>query len=442
VGEASTGRWAFLKFKQHLIGREFTWITDCSGFKKLFETDYEATHTQQRWKLELLRFDFTIVHRPGRMLTECDLISQYNTWTSAWREGTPTEIPLAATTRSSKDACCIGTYKTWDTGEQKKTPGEELLTVFVNQDSRPIYFSISHPQVTGPTTSDSTELAAAYDHDKTMWSINSGATTIEDVITTLGFNPCVLRQTDEQELWQERQDTPTMRTLLERADRQPPPTPRWTIIQADETWNEAQRTNMDNIITLTKQLGATGTIVAYCNAQKGGTMKRHRELQELAESLDWDIYEGQLKNTHAGGSVEANTQYFVLSNTDIITEWKASAQMDIDPPEPMEAILDVNDGIFEDCNRYQVKTRDELKQQGNSYFAQVKGKINIASYDEADRICKVLRHYTPSSQPGRGRQHYDRSNERNDTSEIKAFAETREAGSDRTSTTATRMDGL
>jgi hypothetical protein len=146
---------------------------------------------------------------------------------------------------------------------------------------------------------------------------------------------------------------------------------------------------MDNIITLTKQLGATATIVAYCNAQKGGTMKRHRELQELAESLDWDIYEGQLKNTHAGGSVEANTQYFVLSNTDIITEWKASAQTDTDPPEPMEAILDVNDGIFEDCNRYQVKTRDELKQQCSSYFAQVKGKINIAPYDEACRICKV-----------------------------------------------------
>ena len=31
VGEAATGRWAFLKFKRYLLGREFTWITDCSG---------------------------------------------------------------------------------------------------------------------------------------------------------------------------------------------------------------------------------------------------------------------------------------------------------------------------------------------------------------------------------------------------------------------------
>ena len=71
-----------LKFKRFLIGQEFTWITDCSGLVKFFETDYKATHTIQRWKLELLRFDFTIVHRPGRMLTDCDMLSRYNTWTS------------------------------------------------------------------------------------------------------------------------------------------------------------------------------------------------------------------------------------------------------------------------------------------------------------------------------------------------------------------------
>jgi hypothetical protein len=46
----------------------------------------------------------------------------------------------------------------------------------------------------------------------------------------------------------------------------------------------------------------------------------------------------------------------------------------------METILDVNDGIFEDCNRYQVKVVEELKQLGDSYFAQVKGRINIAPY--------------------------------------------------------------
>jgi hypothetical protein len=75
VGKAATGRWAMLEFKHHLIGREFTWIMDCSGLLKFFKTEYEATHTMQRWKLELLWFDFTIVHRPARKLTECNMLS-------------------------------------------------------------------------------------------------------------------------------------------------------------------------------------------------------------------------------------------------------------------------------------------------------------------------------------------------------------------------------
>jgi hypothetical protein len=45
VGEASTGQWAMLKFKRFLIGQEFTWVTDCSGLLKFFETDHEVTHT-------------------------------------------------------------------------------------------------------------------------------------------------------------------------------------------------------------------------------------------------------------------------------------------------------------------------------------------------------------------------------------------------------------
>ncbi|CAJ1948175.1 unnamed protein product [Cylindrotheca closterium] len=37
VGEAATGRWAMKKFQQWLIGKEFTWITDCSGLTKFFQ---------------------------------------------------------------------------------------------------------------------------------------------------------------------------------------------------------------------------------------------------------------------------------------------------------------------------------------------------------------------------------------------------------------------
>jgi hypothetical protein len=88
VGKAATGRWAMLKFKHHLISREFTWITDCSGLLKFFETDYKATHTMKRFKLKLLQFDFTIVQdRP-----ECSLSATcYQDTTHGQKHGTRTQ---------------------------------------------------------------------------------------------------------------------------------------------------------------------------------------------------------------------------------------------------------------------------------------------------------------------------------------------------------------
>jgi hypothetical protein len=86
VGEACTGVWAIEKFRHYLFGREFTWLTDCSGVKKFFEGNDVPTHMIQRWRMQLLRYDFTIVHRPGRMMFECDMLSRYNQATEAWRE--------------------------------------------------------------------------------------------------------------------------------------------------------------------------------------------------------------------------------------------------------------------------------------------------------------------------------------------------------------------
>ena len=49
VGEACAGIWAIEKWRRFLFGKEFTWITDCSGIKKFFEGDDIPTHMIQRW---------------------------------------------------------------------------------------------------------------------------------------------------------------------------------------------------------------------------------------------------------------------------------------------------------------------------------------------------------------------------------------------------------
>jgi hypothetical protein len=162
---------------------------------------------------------------------------------------------------------------------------------------------MSHPQVKGPITDMTTELVAAYDYDKSMWIIN--ANTIEEAVTTLSFNPCILKHTDEQALWRERIDAPTIEQLLHRIqwkEGQEQDKPRWAMIQAQiDDWTEEQRGHMNDILFKAGQkLGAKATIVAYCNATQDET--NALELKILKE-MDWGLYEDNIKNTNAGGYI-------------------------------------------------------------------------------------------------------------------------------------------
>ena len=98
VGEAATGRWAIGKFRKYLTGREFTWLTDCSGLRQFFESDIGSNRTLQRWRAEMIQFHFMIEHRPAAMLTECDTLSRYNAATAEWRR--QSEIPAMLTVPS------------------------------------------------------------------------------------------------------------------------------------------------------------------------------------------------------------------------------------------------------------------------------------------------------------------------------------------------------
>ena len=64
------------KFQTCLVGIEFNYIEDWSGIIQWLDQEYEATHIIQRWKMELLRFQFTVLHRPETMLTYRDNLYQ------------------------------------------------------------------------------------------------------------------------------------------------------------------------------------------------------------------------------------------------------------------------------------------------------------------------------------------------------------------------------
>ncbi len=84
TGELAVGHYAMChsQLQVYLWLKEFTWLTDCSGNIRNKDSRYPPKHVEARWAMEMMQFDYTIVHRPERMMYECNLLSRYNTWTS------------------------------------------------------------------------------------------------------------------------------------------------------------------------------------------------------------------------------------------------------------------------------------------------------------------------------------------------------------------------
>ena len=91
------------KYRFYLFGKEFTWICDCSSLSQFFESAELPTHQAQRWKLFMLRFDFTIVHRPDRMMRDVDMLSRYNNWSVDFKKQATDEATDPEATSHDQD---------------------------------------------------------------------------------------------------------------------------------------------------------------------------------------------------------------------------------------------------------------------------------------------------------------------------------------------------
>ena len=162
TGEAATGVWAIEKYKRHLFGKEFTWMTDCNGLRQFFEGEDVPTHMHQRMRQRLLRFLFTIVHRPARFMVECDVLTRYNNITSQWRP-------------------------------EKQPPISVSIAMPIAIANQPI-------QATKQRTQPKTLLAAKSDNTRNVWVFNAGATNIETAMADAGIKAYV-RGIEERPEW-------------------------------------------------------------------------------------------------------------------------------------------------------------------------------------------------------------------------------------------------
>ena len=75
MGEAASGRWSIEQNRKYLWGSYFWWICDYSSVKELLE--YNGTIPLVcLWAQELLGYQFTIIHRPNRMMADVDSLTR------------------------------------------------------------------------------------------------------------------------------------------------------------------------------------------------------------------------------------------------------------------------------------------------------------------------------------------------------------------------------
>ena len=377
VGEASTGRWAFLKFKRYLIGQEFTWITDCSGLRKFFETEYEATHTLQRWKLELLRFDFTIVHRPGKMLTECDMLSRYNTWTDLWRqqEEPKQEKGIASTMLSYRD------YRS--KLDRKAGVDSTNTTNHYREEPRPLPFSNLNPQLTGKATAPhKSMLAEICDKTRTCWIMNRELETAKAAGENVGINIQVLHSTTEKPEWQSKNDIASATTFATRRLKEP--------LQEQEKvqWILILNWQGEDILPALKEAKkrlAKAIIFLWTN------MKPGEKGAEIAESVwpEWEKVWLQAQNSELEGPIEATTNICILADEPTCKELRSKEKPTEKSPIPMETILDMNDGNYQDCSRNQTPIPVPEHLKGNAFYAKVKGAVQTIERGEQERVYDI-----------------------------------------------------
>ena len=233
TGEAATGVWAIEKYKRHLFGKEFTWMTDCNGLRQFFEGEDVPTHMHQRMRQRLLRFLFTIVHRPARFMVECDVLTRYNNITSQWRPNTLTErqaqlqIPIAIANEPVKAA-------------KGKTQAHTLLAMK------------AHPT-------------------RSIWTYNAGATNIQTALAEASIDAHV-RYIEERIEWRshpfdkERPD-PHLETIDDiEATIEPSEGVDWIVTQdghdiENETETALQFDNITRLIHLGETHGCTAIIM-------------------------------------------------------------------------------------------------------------------------------------------------------------------------------------
>ena len=287
-GEAATGVWAIEKYKRHLFGKEFTWMTDCNGLRQFFEGDDVSTHMHQRMRQRLLRFIFTIVHRPARFMVECDVLTRYNNFTAQWRPAL-----------------------------QHTGPSQVSQPTPIASSNVPI------PALTNKSGQPRTLLAARSSTNRTIWAFNAGATNIHTATTDAGITADITN-IEERGDWNthpfdhQRQDPKLTNIRALEEGIEPSDTVDW-IVAHDGTEKEHEHNSqqefdqLTKLITLGENHGSKAIILFMSPDNRSDTESRVEKRMQQLENNGWNTMRANVHANRYGAGIA--TQFTMIAAT-------------------------------------------------------------------------------------------------------------------------------
>jgi hypothetical protein len=328
MGEAGTGVWAMEKFRFYLFGKEFTWICDCSGLINFFETNELPTHQAQRWKLFMLRSDFTIVHRPDRMMRDVDMLSRYNNWV--------------------KEMGDTDKHEAMEAAEPATTQGHKLTALMLQSAQAPPLVQYRSAQGVGPAGAPLSELGSATATHRNIWTINLPRSTDESIANT-GIQGIVMSRISIQKSRNEGELTPIEQAQISRAAKIHDKI-HWIMTEFPIDETEATITTILELIAVAVRLHSLKGIILFLNDARSDKMHPiEKTICHFSDLTEWYSGSALIQNTtHAGGGIEKATRVVVIhEEMDPITAITATLEVHPSPANMNEA-LDSRPDIIDD----------------------------------------------------------------------------------------------
>jgi hypothetical protein len=209
--------------------------------------------------MDMMRFDYTIVHRPERMMFECNLLSRYNTWTSKAQAedsgNSHVNEPLTLPAEPTNFLACLTTYL--------KSPQKSNATPKSFLSIKPTWGK-SGKQTGGPIRR--TFMAEVTDRMRDIWILDTEMETVTGAMETVGLAPRVSEMSSDNSQWRIETNLPDLQKLWNKLQMNPVISTEWVIAPKADHLLKSFEGILQKVVGALSQRGLRATVMCFISS--------------------------------------------------------------------------------------------------------------------------------------------------------------------------------